>query len=321
MLTIVTSSKNKYLDISHALAPIPTVWLQRDLEEIQSLDPKQVIEHKLQQARLGLPNSEFLIDDRSLAVECLGGLPGTFVKYFLETLGAEGIYKITEAFENKQAQARCFVGYCSKTGELSYFLGEVDGSITSPRGTLDYGWGPIFKPKGHTKTLGEMDRSEKKLWSHYAKALEKFKNYYLEKEDSGKRGALAILLDTQGNIIAQKRDNVSGIMRPGKIGLFGGASNFQETPQSTILRELEEELELSVTSERVELFQEFSADMPIHPDSPVASSVFVVKNIEPQKLVLHEGQAIMVIPPAMLSQYDWCDECLQVVNSYLKNIL
>lgn len=181
MLNIVTGSKNKFLDLQSALAPIEVVHTEMELDEIQSLDGKVVIEHKLNQAHKKNPEGEFIIDDRSLSIDGLGGLPGTLVKWFLETVGAEGIYEMTKNANSSKAVARAWVGYSDKAGNLHYFLGEVEGEIVAPRGDLDYGWGPIFMPKGSTKTFGEMDKVEKASFSHYGKALEQFKNYYLNK--------------------------------------------------------------------------------------------------------------------------------------------
>lgn len=178
MLTIVTGNLNKFKDLEAALAPTPVAHVEMDLDEIQELNPELVIEHKLKQAHAKNVGIEFLIDDRSLSVEGLGGLPGTFVKWFLETVGAEGIYSMAKNSKSMRAEARAWVGYASESGELHFFEGVVPGTIVEPRGNLDYGWGPIFLPDGSSKTFGEMDKAEKAKWSHYGKALEKFKEYY-----------------------------------------------------------------------------------------------------------------------------------------------
>jgi 8-oxo-dGTP diphosphatase len=41
--------------------------------------------------------------------------------------------------------------------------------------------------------------------------------------------ACAILIDTFGRFLLQQRDNVPGIVNPGKIGLFGGHREAGET--------------------------------------------------------------------------------------------
>lgn len=317
MITILTSSENKYLDLRQSLYPFEVTWQRADLEEIQSLDPIKIIEHKLREAQKFLPGQEILIDDRSLSIECLSGLPGTLVKWFLEAMGPEGIYRLTEKYENKRAVALCNLGYISPGGEFSYFSGETMGNIVSPRGDKDYGWGPIFQPLGQTKTYGEMEREEKNLFSHHAKAIEKFKNIILNKLTNHKTSALAIILDSENRIIAQKRDDKPEIPEPGQIGLFGGGGELGEDPFKNIKRELLEELELDVDKTNIVFYKQFHPQKPIHKNSANSSSIFVITNVDSDKLVLHEGQEIMKIPPDKLREFNWCPECLDLVLDYL----
>lgn len=179
MLIILTSSVNKFKDLEEALKPIETVHENFDLEEIQSLDPKRIIEHKLREAHLKNPGREFLLDDRSFFIEELNGLPGPFVKWFLESIGDVGIYRMTQNLKSRRAKACAWVGYVNQKGEFYYFQGEVSGVVVEPRGMLDYGWGPIFLPDGYKKTFGEMNREEKVKISHDGQAIRKFKEFYL----------------------------------------------------------------------------------------------------------------------------------------------
>jgi hypothetical protein len=41
--------------------------------------------------------------------------------------------------------------------------------------------------------------------------------------------ACAILIDSQARLLLQQRDNIPGIMFPGKVGLFGGSREGNET--------------------------------------------------------------------------------------------
>ncbi|WP_156434041.1 NUDIX domain-containing protein [Bradyrhizobium retamae] len=51
----------------------------------------------------------------------------------------------------------------------------------------------------------------------------------------------AIIFDTFGRYLFQLRDNVVGITSPGKIGLFGGHREGDETFLECIVRELHED--------------------------------------------------------------------------------
>lgn len=180
MLTIITGNLNKLADFKAVLAPIEVDHLNLDLDEIQSLDPKLVIEHKLRQAMSLVPNKEFLLDDRSLSIESMGGLPGPFVKWFLGTTGIKKLAEYALLHGQTKATARSYIGYTTATGEMYFFEGVMEGSIVMPRGDLSYGWDPIFLPDGYDKTYGEMGRDEISKISHYRKSMDKFKEFYIK---------------------------------------------------------------------------------------------------------------------------------------------
>ncbi len=62
----------------------------------------------------------------------------------------------------------------------------------------------------------------------------------------------AVLIDTLGRFLLQQRDNVPGIVHPGKIGLFGGHRECGETYLQCIVREVHEELSYFIPPERFE---------------------------------------------------------------------
>ncbi len=45
------------------------------------------------------------------------------------------------------------------------------------RGSLDFGWDPVFEPTGYNQTYAEMDKSVKNQISHRSLALAKLKEY------------------------------------------------------------------------------------------------------------------------------------------------
>jgi inosine triphosphate pyrophosphatase len=158
MLYFITGNDSKFQEIS---AIVPDLeQLKLDLDEIQSLDPKVVIEHKLTQAAAH-HDGEFIVEDTTLSLSCLKGLPGTFIKWFEETLGIDGIAALAMKHEDRSAVARVTIGYRDAAGEHHYFMGEIEGDIVPPRGSNKFGWNPIFQPKGESRTFGEMTFEEK----------------------------------------------------------------------------------------------------------------------------------------------------------------
>jgi non-canonical purine NTP pyrophosphatase (RdgB/HAM1 family) len=120
-----------------------------DLDEIQSPDPQVVIEHKVKQA-YDILKQPVLVEDTSLSFNALGGLPGTFIKFFVSSEdGLEHLCRMLDGFEDRSAYASAVYGYFD--GEtLTFFSGRLNGIITDhPRGTGGYGWDPIFEPVGY----------------------------------------------------------------------------------------------------------------------------------------------------------------------------
>jgi len=56
-------------------------------------------------------------------------------------------------------------------------------------------------------------------------------------DSSGHREvACAILIDTRGHFLLQQRDDLVGILHPGKVGLFGGHREGDETLLECVVR-------------------------------------------------------------------------------------
>lgn len=149
--------------------------LDVDLPEIQALDAKHIITTKLLEA-LTRTKGEFIVEDTSLYLECLQGLPGPLIKWFLETLGPQGLVQLTEKLGTDKAEAKTLIGYARSAKEMYYFEGSIKGRIVQPRGTR-FGWDPIFQPEGQHKTFAEMSKEEKNTMSHRRRALDKLKEF------------------------------------------------------------------------------------------------------------------------------------------------
>jgi inosine triphosphate pyrophosphatase len=158
MLYFITGNSGKFMEINQLIPAMEQLKLEVD--EIQSLDPKVVIEHKLAQAAANHPD-ELIVEDTTLELTCLHGLPGTFIKWFEQTLGIDGLAALAMKHEDRSAVARTTIGYRDATGQHHYFTGELHGDIVAPRGSRDFGWNPIFQPVGDHRTFGEMSIEEK----------------------------------------------------------------------------------------------------------------------------------------------------------------
>lgn len=173
-LYFITGNDDKFAEAQAILGDI--VQLNEELPEIQETDAKKIIEAKLHTAK-ELREGEFIVEDTSLHFDCLCGLPGPLIKWFLRAVGNEGLWRIAADAGNTKAEARVLVGYSGNDGKTHFFEGTIKGNIVAPRGTGDFGWGPIFQPEGHTQTFAEMTRKEKNTISMRRIALEKLKEF------------------------------------------------------------------------------------------------------------------------------------------------
>ena len=111
-----------------------------------------------------------LADDSGLCVEALAGAPGI---YSARWAGEPRDFAAAMARVEREVKAlgapppwrAAFVSVMALAwpdGALETFEGRVDGELVfPPRGTLGFGYDPIFRPDGQTRTFGEMMAAEK----------------------------------------------------------------------------------------------------------------------------------------------------------------
>lgn len=173
-LYFITGNEDKFREASQIIANLEQ--LNIDLPEIQHIDARMIIKAKLEEAYKH-KQASFIVEDVSLYLDCLKGLPGPLIKWFLKTIGNTGLFELTEKLDNNRAEAKAIVGYARNEAEIEYFEGVIQGTIVSPRGEDGFGWDPIFVPDGHKKSFAEMSEEEKNKLSMRRLALEKLKNY------------------------------------------------------------------------------------------------------------------------------------------------
>lgn len=155
-----------------------------DLPEIQSFDIEEIARYKTQ-AALNILSEDcgydaILTDDTGLYCEGLNGLPGPFIKWFLDKLNAEGIYNLVKN-GNTNTNAVCLLSLgIIKSGEIVQFNGTVPGKLVEPQGNGGFGWDRAFLPDCKSKTYGEMTEEEKNKISHRTLAVNQFRHWLLE---------------------------------------------------------------------------------------------------------------------------------------------
>lgn len=153
----------------------------------------------LSAARLsGLPA---LADDSGLSVDGLDGAPGIYSARWAGPqkdfalamdLVEQGLRK--QAGDNRRARFVSVICVAWPDDHTVFCRGEVTGDIVHPpRGDRGFGYDPIFRPDGHTRTFGEMEAEEKHGWndgdplSHRARAFQQFVDQCLATSDGSAR--------------------------------------------------------------------------------------------------------------------------------------
>ena len=100
MLSYVTRNSGKFQEAATIIPDLKQVTI--DLPEIQESDPHKIIDEKIRIAS-DLVNDDFIVEDVSLALEGLGGLPGPMIKWFEKSLGLNGICNLVDKLGNDRA--------------------------------------------------------------------------------------------------------------------------------------------------------------------------------------------------------------------------
>jgi XTP/dITP diphosphohydrolase len=120
-----------------------------------------------------------LADDSGLVVAALGGDPGIYSARWAGPAKdfAVAMRRVEDELAGKSDRSATFVAVLSLAwpdGHVETFRGEAYGMLVwPPRGTRGFGYDPIFVPRGHTITFGEMDPDAKHRISHRADAFRK----------------------------------------------------------------------------------------------------------------------------------------------------
>ena len=188
IINFISSNTHKYEELcaifKKELPEIEIKQIKIDLPELQG-DPEDIVKEKLKYAlNTKAKGNPILVEDTSLCFNSYGGLPGAYIKYFLNNIKPQGLYKMICAFDDHSAYAQSIFGLQkNKKGGPILFIGKTEGEIVEPRGSFDFGWDPCFLPKDSNKTYGEMSKDEKNEISHRGKSVNAMIKFFKENPD------------------------------------------------------------------------------------------------------------------------------------------
>ncbi|HEY1506198.1 MAG TPA: RdgB/HAM1 family non-canonical purine NTP pyrophosphatase [Stellaceae bacterium] len=174
-LVIATHNNGKLVEMADLLRPYGleavsagTLGLPEPEETGSTFEENASIKAHAAASASNLPA---LADDSGLVVSGIGGAPGIYsARWAVNKDFAPAMARVERELGDNPDRRAHFVAVLALAwpdGHLENFRGEVHGSVTfPPRGTLGFGYDPIFLPAGMTETFGELDSERRMRVSH-----------------------------------------------------------------------------------------------------------------------------------------------------------
>lgn len=142
------------------------------VEDADTFEGNALIKAREAFAHTGLPA---LSDDSGIAVDALGGAPGIHsARYAGSRDDGDNLRLLLtnlEGVEDRAARFVCAAALVDADGEY-VVRGEWPGEVlTAPAGEGGFGYDPIFRPDGETRSSAELSPAEKDADSHRARAF------------------------------------------------------------------------------------------------------------------------------------------------------
>ncbi|GAB5480845.1 MAG: RdgB/HAM1 family non-canonical purine NTP pyrophosphatase [Parasphingorhabdus sp.] len=192
-LIIASHNKGKVREIRALLAPFGIEPISA--AELNLPEPEETgttfAENALLKAHASAKGADCvaLADDSGLCVAALNGAPGVYTADWAEADTYEGgpgrdWYMAMGKVEGKlselgpeadrSAYFTCTLALAWPDGHAELFEGRVHGNLVwPPRGTMGFGYDPVFQPLGFEQTFAELDPQQKHDMSHRADAFDK----------------------------------------------------------------------------------------------------------------------------------------------------
>ena len=192
-LVIATHNAGKLKELGALLAPYGlqcisagSLGLPEPAETGKTFTDNALIKARAAAEGSGLPA---LADDSGLCVAALGDRPGIYTAdwaerqwfeghpgrdWYLAMGKVEGLLSELGPDADRSCYFACVLAIAWPDGTCVAYEGRAHGTLTwPPRGTLGFGYDPVFVPLGGRRTFAEHDPEEKHRISHRADAFAK----------------------------------------------------------------------------------------------------------------------------------------------------
>lgn len=167
-LIYVTGNKYKLYTAKKFLEPYGINVIGKKIEclEIQADTIEEVAKFSSKYAceQLKCP---VLKNDMGLVIPSLNGFPSVYTHYADDTIGEDGILKLMQNIENREAYFLECLAYTEPGKETKVFYSKTEGKIdVSKSGQYGWSWDRIFIPKGQNKPMANFDDEKRAtFWS------------------------------------------------------------------------------------------------------------------------------------------------------------
>ena len=190
-LLFATGNKDKLKEVKKMLAndsiKMPIDIGINDFDVVE--DGKTLKENSYKKAYelYKLTGRSVFADDTGLFVKAIGNRPGVHSHRYASANATyeDNRKKLLDELSDKEDRSAYFetvISYIDSKGKVFYFTGRLDGYISEiEKGEGEFGYDKIFIPENSQKSLAELSIEEKNQISHRARAMEKFKEFLVEK--------------------------------------------------------------------------------------------------------------------------------------------
>lgn len=192
-IIFISENSNKFDEIQNYITrnqiPIQLTLYKpsNEIYEIQSLDRNHIITQKTIAGYNEYINHKpnyissdtwVMVEDTSLTIDKMGGFPGPFIKFYLQSLP---LLEISNMNWGSGASSIVSLGLAKMCPSMEIvpivFEGIISGNIVAPAGNNGFGYDFIFKPVQSNHTLAEITMNDKEKYNARILAFQKVVNY------------------------------------------------------------------------------------------------------------------------------------------------
>jgi XTP/dITP diphosphohydrolase len=188
-LVFATNNLNKLREVQEMLSNSIEILSLNDISCFDEIDETEITLEGNAKLKADYITNNFgyncFADDTGLEVESLDGKPGVYSARFAgEPANAENNMQklLTDLEFKKNRKAQFKTAIClNLDGKQFFFEGICKGDILKEKqGDKGFGYDPIFKPEGFSKSFAIMNSKEKNTISHRGVAIQKLVEFLKE---------------------------------------------------------------------------------------------------------------------------------------------